>query len=84
MSSLNIPVETLHFLDSLVAQGEYASRDAAVVAAVDQMRRRRQKLQELRDSIEEAINDPEPARPVALEEILTEARRVFAQRREQS
>ena len=54
MSSLNRPPETTQFLDGLVARGEFGSRDEAVVAAVHLMRLRRERMEALKASLQEA------------------------------
>lgn len=80
MSSFDLPPETTQFLDGLVARGEFASRDEAVVAAVHLMRLRRERLEALKGSLQEASDqlDAGDVGAFSLEEILAEGRRLYA------
>ena len=82
MSSLNRPPETTQFLDGLVARGEFGSRDEAVVAAVHLMRLRRERMEALKASLQEASDelDAGDVGTMSLEEILAEGRRLYAER----
>lgn len=80
--SLSLPPDTLSFVDQMVASGRYASRDEVVVAAIDLMKRKREQMRALQDSLDEAAEQLEngDVSTLSLEELLAEGRRLFAQR----
>ena len=80
--SLTLPAETLHYLDQLVEAGAFSSRQDAVVAANDLMRRQKERARQFREEFEESIaqSDAGEVAPIDLDDILAESRRVFEQR----
>ncbi len=80
--SLTLPAETLHYLDQLVEAGAFSSRQDAVVAAIDLMRRQKERARQFREEFEESIaqSDAGEVAPIDLDDILAESRRVFEQR----
>ncbi len=80
--SFTLPAETLHYLDQLVEAGAFSSRQDAVVAAIDLMRRQKERARQFREEFEESIaqSDAGEVAPIDLDDILAESRRVFEQR----
>lgn len=80
--SFTLPSETLHYLDQLVEAGAFSSRQDAVVAAIDLMRRQKERARQFREEFEESIaqSDAGEVAPIDLDDILAESRRVFEQR----
>ena len=82
MSPLDLPPDTLQYLDELVSSGEFTSRDKAIVAAIELLRLRHERMETLKASIQEASDqlDAGEIGTRSLEEILAEGRRILAER----
>ena len=80
--TFTLPPESLSCLDQLVEAGAYPSRQDALIAAIDLMRRHSERVKQFRNEFEESIaqSDAGEVAPIELDDILAESRRIFEQR----
>jgi len=80
--NVSVPTEFVPFVDQLVAGGAYPTAEAVVGDALALMRDRRSRLEELKQSLQEAREEilRGECEPFDVEEILAAGRRAMAAR----